>query len=101
MSDEAKKQIDEKLALLHKTLKEAQELADKHNLSFRVHLSLPEGNTGEGHGSYPEYHYTTLGATYHGKESEPQEIYDKDTNKYSDGMNKEGYWYWHASAMNC
>lgn len=109
MSDEAKKQIDEKLALLQKTLLEAQEIADKHGVTFQVKLGLPEGNKGEGHPGYRDYHYPTFRATYNGTGSEvdeyaledlPQEEYNKLSEK-DYPKNKEGFWYWHNSSMNC
>jgi hypothetical protein len=108
MSDdkaELKKQIDEKLALLTKTLKEAQAIADEHGMTFTVRLGLPDGNKGEGYVGYQDYHDPTFSATYHGTKSEVDESaaeeLDADVPDDQLPMNKEGYWYWNNSSMNC
>lgn len=106
---EPKQDINEKLELLQKTLREAQEIADKNGLSFRVSLDLPEGNNKEGHPGYRDYHYPTFSATYHGTGNEVDEhaLEDLSLEEYNKltekdyPRNKEGYWSWHNSSMNC
>ncbi len=71
---EALAEIEQKLETMQQALKEAQELADEHGLSFKASFG---GTTMQG---------DAVGdATYYGKEDD-------------DG---KGYWYWQNSSMNC
>ncbi len=87
---EALAAIGEKLETMKKALREAQELADEHSLTFKASLDLPPTNSGKG--PFSEYGNDKVSGTYYGK----------GTENYGDGeSNKEGYWYWQNSSLNC
>lgn len=106
----AQKDIEALLDGMKFNLQAAQIIADKYGLMFSTELLLPPGNKGTGHPGYRDYHPATFKGTYHGAnsitdeialESLTQEEFEALKGAKDYPKNKEGYWYWHNSSLNC
>jgi hypothetical protein len=86
------KEISEKTKAMKQLLREAQKLADKHGLSFKVAIDLPPGARD------PDgYAVDKVAGTYHGKGTEEVDIDDEGNSVY----NEHGKFYWENSSLNC
>jgi len=82
---EALAEIEVKLNQMKQALKEAQELADKHGLSFKASLDLRDTNPLKGEDA--EYGAHEIEGEYNGNLDE--------------SGNSDGTWYWCNSSLNC
>lgn len=83
--------IEEKLQTMKQALREAQEIADKHSLTFFASLDLPPGNRTKA--PFSDYAPVAVSGTYYGAGS--------DTEFGDEEENKQGYWYWQNSSLRC